>query len=530
MTKKYNAQIDFINSLVVAKIITKNHALLTLSSFPLLLIPSNQWKKSFNIAASKKYRLIGIWAQDLSQQFQVTAGIERNGGYLFLRTLIDAQNPEIFSITSHFLSANRLERHMRDMFGIKFIDHPDKRRWTKHQAWQEHQFPLRKNFPKGDDSISSLTPPDTNYPFDKATGSGIYEIPVGPIHAGIIEPGHFRFQVAGEDIINLEERLGYTHKGIEKIAEGRNIESLIKLAGRISGDSTVAYAWATCMACEKAYSITVPERASYLRAIMAERERIANHLGDFAAIGNDVGFSFAYYQFMRLKELWLRMNKQSFGHRLLMDQIKVGGVAIDLSETNRLTMQQQIIKLKKELDTLYPMIEDNSSLHDRLKATGILSTTLMHQLGCLGYVGRSSGGKLDLRYNTPYAPYDKLSIKIPTYSTGDVLARTRIRAQEILVSLELLNELLYQLPAGNITTKWQQLQQSVEGIGLIEGWRGEVLVYVHFDDHGKVERYFPRDPSWFSWPALEQLIHGNIVPDFPVCNKSVNGSYSGVDL
>jgi Ni,Fe-hydrogenase III large subunit len=224
------------------------------------------------------------------------------------------------------------------------------------------------------------------------------------------------------------------------------------------------------------------------------------------------------------------MNSQAFGHRLMMDIIKVGGVNVDLSTANKLAMQQQLIEFKKEADVLYPMIEENSSLHDRLKTTGILAFDLAHRLGCLGYVGRASGCKLDLRHDIPYAPYDKLQVKVPIYSSGDVLARTRIRAQEILASLELLNELLHRLPAGNITTEWQQPQQSAEGIGLVEGWRGETLAYVNFNSKGKVERYFPRDPSWFSWPALEQLIHGNIVPDFPVCNKSINGSYSGVDL
>jgi Ni,Fe-hydrogenase III large subunit len=265
---------------------------------------------------------------------------------------------------------------------------------------------------------------------------------------------------------------------------------------------------------------------------MAERERVANHLGDFAAICNDVGFSFAYYQFMRLKELWVRMSDQAFGHRFMFDRITVGGVIADLDTDQREAMQRQISELKKELGELYPMIENNSSLHDRLKKTGKLSREDAKRFGTLGYVGRASGCSLDLRRDVAYSPYDKLNVHVPVYDNGDVLARTRIRAQEILVSLGLLEDLLAELPKGafRIDPSAQMLQKAGEGVGLVEGWRGEILVYVRINENGLVERFFPRDPSWFNWLALEQLIHGNIVPDFPACNKSINGSYSGVDL
>jgi Ni,Fe-hydrogenase III large subunit/Ni,Fe-hydrogenase III component G len=530
MNKKNKWHIEFLERLIVAQIIPKEQEWQTISSLPSLLIEHDKWEQALSFAAdSKKCRFVGIWAQDLDEQIQATICLEAFGKHFLLRTSVAIKNPELFSATPHFPAANRLERHMRDMFGIKFIDHPDKRRWTRHKAWDENQFPLRKNFPVAG-FVSTVTLPDEKYPFHTITGTGTYEIPVGPIHAGIIEPGHFRFQAAGEDIINLEERLGYVHKGIEKIAEGRDIDGLIKLAARVSGDSTAAHSWAACQACEKACEIKVPERALYLRAIIVERERIANHLGDFAAICNDVGFSFAYYQFMRLKELWLRINAQIFGHRFMMDIIKFGGVAVNLNEENKNVIQQQLMTLKEELEELYPMIENNSSLHDRLKTTGVLSCELANKFGSLGYVGRASGSKLDLRHDAPYAPYNQLSIRIPSYNSGDVLSRTRIRAQEILVSLELIRELLEKLPSGDILYKDQPVFKNVEGIGLIEGWRGEILVYVNINKEGKIVRYFPRDPSWFSWPALEQLIHGNIVPDFPVCNKSINGSYSGVDL
>jgi Ni,Fe-hydrogenase III large subunit/NADH:ubiquinone oxidoreductase subunit C len=495
----------------------------------LLNLKAENWSLAAKVCQELQYRLVAIWGEDLVDHLELNACLEFQGQYLSLRVSLSYDDPKIASFTPFYPGANRLERHTHDLLGIVFYDHPDQRRWIRHKAWSGKHFPLLKNFDK-DFVFAELTPPDNDYPFIKANGSGIYEIPVGPVHAGIIEPGHFRFQVAGEDVINLEEHLGYVHKGIEKIAEGQNIDELIMLAGRVSGDNTVAYAWSAAQAFENAIKLEVPKRALYLRAIICERERIANHLGDIAAICNDVAFTFAYFQLMRLKELWLRINLKFFGHRLLMDKIIAGGVSIDLNEQAVKEMLAQISSLKKELDDLYPIIEANSGLHDRLKTTGVLVPEKAKALGALGYVGRASGLTFDLRRDAPYFPYDQYSIEVPIIIYGDVLARVRVRAQEILVSLGLLKKLLTEIPAGKTSATWPKINQECEGIGLIEGWRGEVFTFLRLDKNGKVLRFFPRDPSWFSWPALEQLIHGNIVPDFPVCNKSINGSYSGVDL
>lgn len=525
---KWLEQIFATNDILAA--IRKNIVPTKLGKYLLLTVEPKDWQVLFNILAEYGCRLVSLWAENLEEQFLITAAVEFGGEVLLVSAVAAGSYPQIESITPLFPGANRLERHMRDMFGIHFVGHPDSRRWIRHQAWSEKQYPLRKHFPVKPVSVAT-TPPDNDYPFLKATGAGIYEIPVGPVHAGIIEPGHFRFQVAGEEIINLEEHLGYVHKGIEKIAEGRDSHGLLKLAGRISGDSTVGYAWATAMACENAVNLAIPPRAAYLRAILCERERVANHLGDMAAIMNDVGFAFAYYQLMRLKEQWLRVNFATFGHRLLMDRIVPGGVMIDLDPKASALLQEQIIGLRKELEELFPVFEANSTLHDRLKTTGVLTQDRARALGVLGYVGRASGLRNDLRVDAPYFPYDQVKIKVPVYKHGDVLARTRVRAQEIFVALNLLEQFLQTLPEGEISLPWLiPDNNTAAGIGMVEGWRGELFVYIAFDSHGLVERYFPRDPSWFAWPALEELIHGNIVPDFPVCNKSINGSYSGVDL
>jgi Ni,Fe-hydrogenase III large subunit len=350
------------------------------------------------------------------------------------------------------------------------------------------------------------------------------------VHAGIIEPGHFRFQAVGETVLRLEARLGYVHKGVEKIAVGRDAAGLARLAGRVSGDSTVGHTWAACMAMERAAGISVPPRALCIRAVLAERERVANHLGDIGAICNDVSFSFAQMQFSRLREDWLRTSHTVFGHRLLMDRIVPGGVTHPLTGQGIDALLLQNRALRSELDTLEPILDDDPSLEDRLVNTGVLSHADARLLGATGYVGKASGLDFDTRRDHRYAPYDRLDVVSPCLQEGDVAARVQIRMEELRHTLTLLDTLLKQIPEGAAGVPWPGMTTGAEGIGMVEGWRGEIISHVRFDDNGRVARYFPRDPSWFSWPALELLIHGNIVPDFPVCNKSVNGSYSGHDL
>jgi Ni,Fe-hydrogenase III large subunit len=415
------------------------------------------------------------------------------------------------------------------MFGIHFAGHPDNRRWTRHQAWNKHSYPLRKDFPVQGEP-ETITPPDMDYPFVKAYGAGVYEIPVGPVHAGIIEPGHFRFQAVGELILNLEERLGYVHKGIEKIAEGRTPESLARLAGRVSGDTTVGHCWAACMAMEQAAGIEIPPRAALIRGILVERERVANHLGDMGAICNDVAFVFAQMQFTRLRELWLRTNAAVFGHRLLMDRIVPGGVMCDVSEDFCALIKQDIAQLRKELSEIMLAVDLNSSLEDRLYTAGYLSPEIAGAFGTVGYVGLASGQDKDVRRDAPYAPYDHVSFKVALEDQGDIASRFWVRYKEINAALKLIEQFIAQLMAGHILAEWQMPPEGSEGLGIVEGWRGEITAYIRFDADNKIARFYPRDPSILNWPALEKLVLNNIVPDFPVCNKSLNGSYSGNDL
>ncbi len=500
-------------------------------SIHLWQIESHQWQSFAELVLQSKLRWAAGWAEQQGERFFVNACFEKEGSYLLLRTVLQETNLKLPSQATVYPAASRSERHSQDMFGIHFSGHPDNRPWTRHKAWPKHSHPLRKNFPVQGEP-QEITPPDLDYPFVKAHGAGVYEIPVGPVHAGIIEPGHFRFQAVGELILNLEERLGYVHKGIEKIAEGRTPESLSRLAGRVSGDTTVGHSWVACMAMEQAAGVIIPLRAALIRGILAERERIANHLGDIGAICNDVAFIFAHMQFMRLRELWLRTNARIFGHRLLMDRIVPGGVACDLPLEAGVSMQQEIIVLRKELDEIMPALDLNTSLEDRLFTAGYLSPEIAAAWGTVGFVARASGQNFDVRRNAPYAPYDRVSFKVPTEEQGDIASRVWVRFKEIRAALKLIDQFIKLLPDSgfDLIKPWQTPMTGSEGLGIVEGWRGEIIAHVRFGDDNTIDRYYPRDPSILNWPALEKLVLNNIVPDFPVCNKSLNGSYSGNDL
>jgi Ni,Fe-hydrogenase III large subunit/NADH:ubiquinone oxidoreductase subunit C len=518
---------DFLKRLADADIPVEQSSL---PSMKLWQIGSVHWQRFAEFAIKQDARWAAGWAEQIQDRFFVHACFEKQGIYLLLRTLIEDPKPALPSQAAVYPAASRSERHTRDLFGINFSGHPDNRPWIRHKAWSKQSFPLRKDFPVQGEP-PGVTPPDLDYSFVKAYGTGVCEIPVGPVHAGIIEPGHFRFQAVGEHILNLEERLGYVHKGIEKIAEGRTPESLARLAGRISGDTTVGHCWAACMAMERAAGITIPPRAALIRGILAERERIANHLGDIGAICNDVAFVFAQMQFTRLRERWLRTHATVFGHRLLMDRIVPGGVACDLSAEACQAMLKEINGLRAELAEIVPALDLNTSLEDRLYAAGYLTPEIAAAYGVVGYVGRASGQHFDVRFAAPYPPYDQATFKVPQEAQGDIAARVWIRIKEINASLKLIEQFIGRLAVGSdLVAAWKTPDAGSEGLGVVEGWRGEIITFIRFDAGNKIARFYPRDPSLLNWPVLEKLVLNNIVPDFPVCNKSVNSSYSGNDL
>jgi Ni,Fe-hydrogenase III large subunit len=416
--------------------------------------------------------------------------------------------------------AIRLERAIGSLFGYRAIGLPDTRPWLDLGFWDVGH-PLGAAGPAG-----SRVP----YAFLPAEGDGLHQIPVGPVHAGIIEPGHFRFTVNGEHVVRLEQRFGYAHKGIERLMAGAELARAARLAGRTSGDSTVAYAWAFAQAVEGALGVAVPARAIYLRALMAELERLANHLGDIGAICNDASFALMHAQCSVLRERVLRAAALCFGHRLMMDVIVPGGAARDIAADGPAALRALTAELTPALQRVVQLYDNTASLQDRTVGAGILKPGDAQRFGAGGYVGRASGRSFDARRMPGYAPYGDLDFSIPVLEAGDVNARVWIRIREAEQSLSLIAQILSALPDGPPRTELPVHGESREGLALAEAFRGDVLVWLRLGADGRVERCHLRDPSWFQWPLLEAAIEGNIVADFPLCNKSFNCSYSGHDL
>jgi Ni,Fe-hydrogenase III large subunit len=399
--------------------------------------------------------------------------------------------------------ASRLERAARDIYGVEPVGLADARPWLAHG-----------------------TEP-TAYTFLPVEGDELHEVPVGPVHAGIIEPGHFRFTCDGETVVRLEERLGYVHRGVDRLMENAELDWAARLAGRISGDSTVAYALAFADAAEQAASCTPPPRAVWLRALMAELERLANHLGDIGAICNDAAFSLMLAHCAILRERVLRACATCFGHRMMMDCVVPGGVACDLTAEGSAQLHALLREVRDRFPPLVNLYDATASMQDRAVGTGVLRPELARQFGAGGYVGRASGRNFDARKIPGYAPYDVLDLEVPVFTEGDVNARVWIRIKEVEQSLRLIGQILHRLPAGPIRS--DVAPTTGEGIGLAEGFRGDVFVWLRLGA-GRVLQCHARDPSWFQWPLLEAAIEGNIIADFPLCNKSFNCSYAGQDL
>jgi Ni,Fe-hydrogenase III large subunit/Ni,Fe-hydrogenase III component G len=489
---------------------------------------SGQLLAACRVAWEQGGQLVALWLtdeRDRDRGFCLRVLLQDAEGLTLLEHTMpdgDVQYPDLAPI---FPAAGRMQRAAFDLVGVP-SDGDDQRPWLWLASWPIDQFPLRRDFV----AQAKWQPGEEEYAFVKVEGDGVHEIPVGPVHAGIIEPGHFRFQVVGEKVLRLEERLGWVHKGIEKRFESMTLIDGARLAGRVSGDSTVAYAWAYSQAVEAIAPCTVPPRAVWLRALLLERERIANHLGDLGYLGNDAGFAFGLAQFSRLKENVLRTNLAAFGHRLLMDRIVPGGVACDLSDENVERIRQECDALEREVADVHDIYNDHAGLQDRFTNCGRVTPELAHKLGLTGMAARASGQQRDLRSDFPIAPYDTLAVRKAGAAAGDVAARVAVRFAEIHESLRLSREILMALPPGDIRASVPDVADYRLGMGYVEGWRGPVLVALTGGPENTIRRCHPHDPSWQNWPVLEHAIIDNIVPDFPLINKSFNLSYSGHDL
>jgi Ni,Fe-hydrogenase III large subunit len=472
-----------------------------------LAVTADEWKQSALDAAASGGRLLALWTSDHAHSattFGVFAAYWLDQGILLaeLRVQPEGDAPAYPGLEETFPAASRMQRAAFDLSGVRSSD-PDRRPWLKGGS---------------------------EYDFVRVEGEGVHEIAVGPVHAGTIEPGHFRFSVVGEKVLRLEEHLGYVHKGIERRFTELPILNGHRLAARVSGDSAVAFSWSYCQALEGIAGCAIPPRALWLRALFLELERIANHLGDLGALGNDAGFAFGLAQFSRLKEQLLRAMDAALGQRYLLDAVVPGGTRVDVTAQSVQALTETLSSIARESEVLHGIYEDHSGIRDRFTGTGRLDPELASRLGVLGLAARASGQRLDARVDLPCKPYDELPPVKIVRPEGDVAARVAVRFDEVQESCRLARHALLALPDGPHAVPVEYPPAGAFGVGLIEGWRGPVFVALEAGPSGAVHRCHPHDPSWQCWPAIEHAIIGNIVPDFPLINKSFNLSYSGVDL
>jgi len=481
--------------------------------WPRVTVDATTWQFAAEQLAAGRWSLLGLWGGNAA----VHAAVLDIDAIAVLS--YDCEDGGFPSLSRHHAPALRPERAIRDLFGLEPRGIEDPRPWLDHGRWGSGA-PLPGN--------SGARAAGRPYRFLSAEGESLHEIPVGPVHAGIIEPGHFRFSANGETIVRLEARLGYVHKGIERLMVGCDLGRAAMLAGRCSGDSTVAFALAFARAAEAALGIEVPARAHWLRAVMAELERLANHLGDIGAICNDAAFALMHTHCGILRELVLRAADACFGYRLMRDQIVPGGVVADIDDRADRTIRALLVEIRGRFPPLVELYDNTASLQDRTVGTGILKHELVQQYAAGGYVGRASGRSFDARRTPGYPPYEDLEFTTPVLDEGDVNARVWIRIREVEQSLWIVEQILSRLPSGAVRTDLPR--RGGEGMALIEGFRGDILAWLSLAQDATVLRCHLRDPSWFQWPLLEAAIEGNIVADFPLCNKSFNCSYSGHDL
>lgn len=480
------------------------------------IVGEEVWQAATQGLAAGKWTLLGLWGESAAVHMALMDEAQNQIAVISLGCPMG----RFPSVAASHPPAARLERTIRDLFGLIPEGAPDDRPWLSHGRWE-----ARPGQPGSVDAAARA------YAFLPANGEGLHQVAVGPVHAGIIEPGHFRFTANGETVVRLEERLGYVHKGIETLMVGADLDRAVRLAGRTSGDSTVAYALGFSRAVEAALGIEIPMRSTWLRALMAELERVANHLGDIGAICNDAAFALMLAHCGVLRELVLRAADSCFGHRMMRDCVIPGGVQADIRVEGVVELNKLVSEIRRQFPKLVELYDGTASLQDRTVGTGKLSADLVNQYGCGGYIGRASGRAFDARHQLRYAPYDRLQFQVRTHHDGDVNARIWIRIWEVNQSLSFIEQIIGQMPSGPVNRSLATAGDVVrEGMSIVEGFRGDILIWVRIAADGRVERCHLRDPSWFQWPLLEAAVEGNIIADFPLCNKSFNCSYSGHDL
>jgi Ni,Fe-hydrogenase III large subunit/Ni,Fe-hydrogenase III component G len=456
--------------------------------------------------------------------------LPRHRTFLRVSSPIDPATLSYPSIATKYPAANWFEREVMDFFGLVPVGHPNPSRVALHDDWPEGAWPLRKDFPD-DRAVPRVA--GAFHPFRPVTGEGVFQVPVGPVHAGIIEPGHFRFGVAGEPILYLQLRLFYVHKGTEKRFERLPWRHGIFLAESISGDTSVGHALAYAHAIERLASIDVPPRARSLRVVLLELERMYNHTADIGGVATDVAFTVAASRAQALREGLVRLQDALFGTRLMRGAVALGGLKRDVPPQGLDALRKHLDGFETAFDDLITSLIDSGTFTDRVDGTGILTQQTARDLGIVGIAARASGLDMDLRRDHPHDAYEGVRFEVPVEEGGDVRARLMVRAREVEQSLSIVRQMIDAVaarPDGSLVARLpQQLPAGATALGWVEGWRGPCTHWVATDERGELARVKITDASCLNWPAIVQAAPGNIVPDFPVINKSFNFSYSGND-
>jgi Ni,Fe-hydrogenase III large subunit/Ni,Fe-hydrogenase III component G len=424
------------------------------------------------------------------------------------------------SISLQVPAAAWYERELHDQYGIEIVGHPDLRPLIFHDHWPGGVYPMI-------DSTDDVPWSKREYRFLQVQGDGIAEVAVGPVHAGVIEPGHFRFSVVGDTVLHLELRHFYTHKGTEKLFEGTPVNAGAMIAESVSGDNCFAHAVCYSQAVEKAYRIDIPPRASAIRMIGLEFERLVAHISDVGGLCTDVGFSVAAASATSIKEFLLQASSRCCGTRYWRGITVPGGLRFDLPPDKLGELGRAVSQASREFADLAHLVLETPSIQNRFETAGVLGKEVARDLAVVGPVARASGMDCDVRRDHPYGYYEKFRFEVPVTHYGDVMARARVRIAEAAASSRLIQDAIGVLPSGAVLVP-VQTQGEVQSSSAVESPRGELYYWVEARD-GFLTRCHIKSPSFQNWPAMPFAVAGNIIADFPLINKSFNLSYSGCD-
>lgn len=477
--------------------------------------------------AGRLFTMVGSDERTLTGSFSLyyVFSFDEIKQFITVKTNLDEAEPTFPSLAAELPAFNWYEREVKDIFGLRPQGHPDLRPLILHGDWPEEIHPLQKDF-----SVSEKAPRvESRESFMQYAGQDVTQIPVGPIHAGIIEPGHFRFGAVGDTVLHLDARLFYTHRGLEKASEGKPLSNALFLAERICGVCALSHAVCFAQAVENAGQVEISLRAKYLRTLFLELERLYNHIGDVGNVCAGFGFAVGISQGAILREELLMLNERITGHRYLRGVIELGGVRFDISHTEYRDILSVLNKIEIGFSELTDILLSHDIAIDRMKNTGILTLTQVNDLEAVGVAARASGRNIDIRRDQPYAAYDKVSFSVPVYEEGDVLARVRVRIDEVFQSIAIIRQVVIQMPAGAVSVKIPQIPENERGLGWVESSKGETVHWLMTGPKETVERYRVRSATYSNWPAVALAVPGNIVPDFPLINKSFELCYACCD-